>query len=319
MLERLRQPVARPPRRAHARRGVVARRRGRRRDGRVRRDPRLADLRAQRPLAGSGSGGNLEAQLANMQDTSVHPPAVGLPPARLAARLRHAADDRPRGRARRSRSRCFSSIFIVELAPARLRRIAIPVIRLLASVPSVDLRADRDPRARAVRRQPPDHAAPRRPRCRTSSQLTGAGLARDRRDPHRDDHADHDRADLRGARRRSRTPGARARSRSGVNPLRAMLAVTLRAARPAIVAAAVLATARALGEAIMISMVSGSRAFAPKPIDGAHLPVRAAAHARLGDRRLPRRHRRAGARARRSTRSRCCCCSRPSCCRSAAT
>ena len=54
----------------------------------------------------------------------------------------------------------------------------------------------------------------------------------------------------------------------GVNPLRAMLAVTLRAARPAIVAAAVLATARALGEAIMISMVSGSRAFAPKPIDG---------------------------------------------------
>jgi ABC-type phosphate transport system permease subunit len=54
----------------------------------------------------------------------------------------------------------------------------------------------------------------------------------------------------------------------GVNPLRAMLAVTLRAARPAIVAAAVLATARALGEAIMISMVSGSRAFSPKPVDG---------------------------------------------------
>jgi phosphate transport system permease protein len=44
--------------------------------------------------------------------------------------------------------------------------------------------------------------------------------------------------------------------------------VTLRAARPAIVAAAVLATARALGEAIMISMVSGSRSFAPKPVDG---------------------------------------------------
>jgi ABC-type phosphate transport system permease subunit len=34
------------------------------------------------------------------------------------------------------------------------------------------------------------------------------------------------------------------------------------------VAAAVLASARALGEAIMISMVSGSRSFAPKPIDG---------------------------------------------------
>jgi phosphate transport system permease protein len=54
----------------------------------------------------------------------------------------------------------------------------------------------------------------------------------------------------------------------GVNPLRAILAVTLRAARPAIVAAAVLATARALGEAIMISMVSGSSFFVPKPIDG---------------------------------------------------
>ena len=54
----------------------------------------------------------------------------------------------------------------------------------------------------------------------------------------------------------------------GLNPLRAMLAVTLRAVRPAIVAAAVLATARALGEAVMISMVSGGRFFAPKPIDG---------------------------------------------------
>ncbi len=54
----------------------------------------------------------------------------------------------------------------------------------------------------------------------------------------------------------------------GVNPIRAMLAVTLRAARPAIVAAAVLATARALGEAIMVSMVSGSHFFVPKPVDG---------------------------------------------------
>ena len=49
----------------------------------------------------------------------------------------------------------------------------------------------------------------------------------------------------------------------GVNPLRAILAVSVRAVRPAIVAAAVLATARALGESIMVSMVSGSHAFAP--------------------------------------------------------
>jgi ABC-type phosphate transport system permease subunit len=44
--------------------------------------------------------------------------------------------------------------------------------------------------------------------------------------------------------------------------------VSVRAARPAIIAAAVLATARALGEAIMLSMVSGSVGFAPNPFDG---------------------------------------------------
>jgi phosphate transport system permease protein len=55
----------------------------------------------------------------------------------------------------------------------------------------------------------------------------------------------------------------------GVNRWRAMWTVTVRAARPAIVAAAVLATARALGEAIMLSMVTGSVAFSPNPLDGA--------------------------------------------------
>jgi phosphate transport system permease protein len=54
----------------------------------------------------------------------------------------------------------------------------------------------------------------------------------------------------------------------GVNRWRAMWTVSVRAARPAIVAAAVLATARALGEAIMLSMVTGSVAFAPNPQDG---------------------------------------------------
>jgi phosphate ABC transporter permease protein PstC len=55
----------------------------------------------------------------------------------------------------------------------------------------------------------------------------------------------------------------------GINRWRALRTVGLRAARPAIVAAAVLATARALGEAIMLSMVSGSIGFAPNPLDGA--------------------------------------------------
>jgi ABC-type phosphate transport system permease subunit len=54
----------------------------------------------------------------------------------------------------------------------------------------------------------------------------------------------------------------------GINRWRVMWTVTVHAARPAIVAAAVLATARALGEAIMLSMVTGSVAFAPNPLDG---------------------------------------------------
>jgi phosphate transport system permease protein len=54
----------------------------------------------------------------------------------------------------------------------------------------------------------------------------------------------------------------------GINRARALWTISVRAARPAIVAAAVLATARALGEAIMLSMVSGSIGFAPNPLDG---------------------------------------------------
>lgn len=160
-----------------------------------------------------------------------------------------------------------SSIFIVELAPARLRRVTIPVIRLLASVPSVVYGligilvlvpwvgnhlvspAEKDSLANTV-------------------QLTGAGL---------------------GVAiviltvmvtpimvaltcealvsvPNSWREGAVA---LGVNPVRAILAVTLRAARPAIIAAAVLATARAIGESIMISMVSGGTDWTPRPSDGA--------------------------------------------------
>ncbi|MEX0620471.1 MAG: ABC transporter permease subunit [Solirubrobacterales bacterium] len=54
----------------------------------------------------------------------------------------------------------------------------------------------------------------------------------------------------------------------GVNKWRAVRTVSIRAIRPAIVAAAVLATARALGEAIMLAMVTGSIGFAPNPFDG---------------------------------------------------
>lgn len=54
----------------------------------------------------------------------------------------------------------------------------------------------------------------------------------------------------------------------GVNRWRVTWSIAVRTARPAVIAAAVLATARALGEAIMLSMVSGSASFAPNPIDG---------------------------------------------------
>ncbi len=54
----------------------------------------------------------------------------------------------------------------------------------------------------------------------------------------------------------------------GVNRWRTIVRVCLRTARPAIAAATVLATARALGEAIMLAMVAGSRGFAANPLDG---------------------------------------------------
>jgi len=54
----------------------------------------------------------------------------------------------------------------------------------------------------------------------------------------------------------------------GVNRWRTIWRVSLRTARPAIAAATVLATARALGEAIMLAMVSGGRPFAANPLDG---------------------------------------------------
>ena len=54
----------------------------------------------------------------------------------------------------------------------------------------------------------------------------------------------------------------------GVNRWRTIVRVSLRTARPAIVAATVLATARALGEAIMLAMVSGGRGFSANPLDG---------------------------------------------------
>jgi phosphate transport system permease protein len=216
-------------------------------------------------LSWLGSGGSLERQIANMQATTQHPPASAyhlrawpliwgtILTAGLAVVLGLAIA-------------VLSSIFIVELAPARLRHIAIPVIRLLASIPSVVYGLI------GILVMVPfvgNHivSTSEKVSLQNTVELTGAGL---------------------GvciviltvmivpimvalicealvSVPNSWREGAVA---LGVNPVRAMLAVTLRAARPAIVAAAVLATARALGEAVMISMVSGSRDFAPRLSDG---------------------------------------------------
>jgi phosphate transport system permease protein len=54
----------------------------------------------------------------------------------------------------------------------------------------------------------------------------------------------------------------------GVNRWRTFWKIAVRTARPAIVAGTVLATARALGEAVMLAMVSGSVSWSPNPADG---------------------------------------------------
>jgi len=160
----------------------------------------------------------------------------------------------------------FAAIFIVEFAPPRIRAIVQPVVRLLAAVPSViygligilvlvpfvrdNLISDSQRKA-----------------VSGVIQLNGAGLlvsvmiltvmitpimiAIN--------------VDALTSVPRGWREGAVA---LGVNRWRAMWTVTVHASRPAIIAGAVLATARALGEAIMLAMVSGSVGFAPNPVDG---------------------------------------------------
>ena len=160
----------------------------------------------------------------------------------------------------------LSAIFIVEFAPPRLRKVLEPVVRLLAAVPSVIYGLI------GVLVIVPfigNHliGQGRKESVAFVVQLTGSSLIV---------------AvailtvmitpimvaiivDALRAVPRSWTEGAAA---LGVNRWRTIWTISVRAVRPAIIAAAVLATARALGEAIMLSMVSGSIGFAPNPIDG---------------------------------------------------
>jgi ABC-type phosphate transport system permease subunit len=54
----------------------------------------------------------------------------------------------------------------------------------------------------------------------------------------------------------------------GINRWRTFWKIGVRTARPALVAGTVLATARGLGEAVMLAMVCGGVGFTPNPADG---------------------------------------------------
>lgn len=160
----------------------------------------------------------------------------------------------------------FSAIFIVEFAPRRLVRILEPVVRLLAAVPSVVygligilvivpwvgenlITLDRKESVSNVVQL--DGASISVGILILTVMIVPIMIAI---------VVDALRAVPRGW-----LEGAAA---LGVNRWRVTWSIAVRTARPAVIAAAVLATARALGEAIMLSMVSGSSSFAPNPIDG---------------------------------------------------
>jgi phosphate ABC transporter permease protein PstC len=212
-----------------------------------------------------GTGGNLDSQVSSMVNSSAHPPPsafhVRIWPLIYGTLLTSAfAVVLGLGVS------ILTAIFIVDFAPGAVRRAMTPVIRLLASVPSVvygligilvlvpfvgnDLVTTGEKQS-----------------VTNVIQLTGAGLLPSVAiltvmiTPIMTALI----SDALASVPRSWHEGAIA---LGLNPLRATRAVSLRAIRPAIIAATALATARAIGEAIMIDMVSGGNAFTPKPQDG---------------------------------------------------
>jgi phosphate ABC transporter permease protein PstC len=160
----------------------------------------------------------------------------------------------------------LAAIFIVELAPPRVRAIIVPVVRLLAAVPSVVYgligilvlvpfvndhlisENQRESVAYVITLNGPGVLVSV---LILTLMITPIMIALT--------------VDALSAVPRGWREGALA---LGVTRWRAVMSVSIRAIRPAIVAAAVLASARALGEAIMLSMVSGSKGFSPQPWDG---------------------------------------------------
>ncbi|HEV3046371.1 MAG TPA: phosphate ABC transporter permease subunit PstC [Solirubrobacteraceae bacterium] len=160
----------------------------------------------------------------------------------------------------------LAAIFLIEFAPASVRRVLEPVVRLLAGIPSVVyglfgilvlVPYVNEHLISNARKASVEHVV----------QLNGADLFT---------------ATLVltlmilpimiaiSAGALSAVPPAwrEGSAALGVNRWRTMWRVSVRTARPAIAAGLVLATARALGEAIMLSMLSGGRPFAANPLDG---------------------------------------------------
>lgn len=160
----------------------------------------------------------------------------------------------------------FAAIFIVEFAPPKVNRILEPVVRLLAAVPSVIygligilviVPFVGNNLISIERKESVIHVVQLDGAC----LMVGVAVLTVMITPIMIAIV----VDALRAVPRSWTEGAAA---LGVNRWRVMWTVSVRTARPAVIAAAVLATARALGEAIMLSMVAGSASFAPNPIDG---------------------------------------------------
>lgn len=160
----------------------------------------------------------------------------------------------------------FTAIFIVEFAPEQVRKVVSPIIRLLAAVPSVIygllgilvlvpfvtnsvISAERKKSVAGV------------VQLSGTSLIVAVVILTLMISPIMIAIV----ADALRAVPRGWKEGALA---LGANRWRVMWTVVVRAARPAIVAAAVIAAARAIGEGIMLAMVSGSVGWAPNPLDG---------------------------------------------------
>jgi ABC-type phosphate transport system permease subunit len=211
-----------------------------------------------------GSGGNVDTRIGAMQNTTRNPPASAyaihawpliygtILSAGLALLVALCVS-------------LASAVFIVDFAPPLVRRVMGPVIRLLAAVPSVlyglvgilvlvPLTANHI--VTTEQRRSVEYVIPLSGGVAVTVVLLALMITPIMT------------ALITDALESVPRPWREGAIALGLNPLRATIAVSLRAIRPAIVAAAGLATARAIGEAIVVSMVSGGVSFAPNPADG---------------------------------------------------